>query len=386
MEIRKAFSGIVVFVCLNAAAAEPQTSSLTFPFKTNDRVAWIGSSSTAIGKYCVAMEFLLRTRHPELNLTFMRQGNPANGTFATCFDGLPKWLSDFKPTIVFFQYGGNDTRKGDAGLDEMRANMVKCYDKVKSTNANIFFITPQAVDAKKEPEMAKIFDTYVENMLAFGKEKNWQMVDTHRPLDVFYRSVQKDNPAFVFTEYHSHLCAPGYMAWGFIQYDLLNPPAAVSSAEIDASGKVIATTKCKISDVNASSESLSFTRSDEILPIMPASDLPMRQYAPLEKCSKYMLTVSGLPDGKYDVLCESKPVGTCDAKALAAGVNLNTLLLDSKKPAPWAAFADEIYKACAHKLLISSSDQKSDPFTKIGSTHWRFEIRKSGVGDKQAMR
>jgi len=380
---------VLFLLCFSAsgfASDQAAQATLTFPFKTNDRVAWIGSSSTAIGKYCMAMEFLLRTRHPELNLTFVRQGNPANGTFATCFDGLPKWLSDFKPTVVFFQYGGNDTRKGEAGLDELKAGMVKCYDKVKAANANILFIVPQAVDAKKEPEMAKAFDLYVDNMLAFGKEKAWQMVDTHHPLDAFYRSVQKDNPAFVFTEFHSHLCAPGYMAWGYIQYDLLNPPAATSSAEITAAGKVVSTTKCKITDVKADRDTLSFTRSDEILPIMPANDLPMRQYVPLEKCSKYLLIVSGLQDGHYDVLCEGKPVGNCDAKALAAGVNLNTLLLDTKNPAPWAALADELYKACAHKLLISSSDQRSDPFTKIGATHWHFEIKRSVSGDKQAMR
>src|SRR5438477_8376624 len=40
---------------------------LDFPFKPNDRVAWIGSSSTYIGEWSNAMEFLLRSRHPQLN-------------------------------------------------------------------------------------------------------------------------------------------------------------------------------------------------------------------------------------------------------------------------------------------------------------------------------
>jgi hypothetical protein len=99
-----------------------------------------------------------------------------------------------------------------------------------------------------------------------------------------------------------------------------------------------------------------------------------------------MLTVGGLTEGPYNVSCEGKPIGTCDAKALAAGVNLNSLLLESKNPAPWAALADELYKACAHKLLLASPDQHADPFTKIGATHWRFEIKKSIAGEKQAMR
>ena len=324
----------------------------------------------------MAMEFLLRTRHPELNLTFVRQGDPYSGTFATCIEGLPKWLDDFKPTLVFFQYGANDSQKGNAGLDEMKANMVKCFDKVKSSNANVLFITPQAVDAKKEPVMSKEYDQYADAMLAFGKEKSWQMIDTHHPLDVFYRNVQKDDPTFVFTEFFTHPCCSGYMAWGFYQYELLNPPPATSAVEITASGKLTGSTKCKISDVSAGKDTLSFIRSDEILPIMPVCDLPMRQYVPLEKCSRYMLTVSGLSDGQYDVLCDGKPVGSCDATTLSAGVNLNTLLLDSKNPAPWNDLADEIYKACARKLLITSSDQMRDPSSKIGTTHWRFEIKR----------
>src|SRR5947208_17059427 len=86
-----------------------------FPFRDGDRVAWIGSSSTNIGIWPKTMEFLLRTRHPKLNLTFKKYST-GGGTFGTGLATLDKWLDDGKPTLVFFNYGSNDAGAGEKGL------------------------------------------------------------------------------------------------------------------------------------------------------------------------------------------------------------------------------------------------------------------------------
>ena len=67
--------------------------------RPNDRVAWIGSSSTNIGVWPKTMEFLLRTRHPDLHLTF-KKFSTGGGTFATGVQKLDGWLADFPPTVV----------------------------------------------------------------------------------------------------------------------------------------------------------------------------------------------------------------------------------------------------------------------------------------------
>jgi len=46
--------------------------------------------------------------------------------------------------------------------------------------------------------------------------------------------------------------------------------------------------------------------------------------------NRYMLTVSSLPAGKYDVRVDERLVGTYSAEQLAAGVNLS-----SASPDPW---------------------------------------------------
>src|SRR5207248_1150592 len=93
-------AALSLFLILASLAAS-ESSPGEFPFKPNDRIAWIGSSSTRIGTWCRTMEFLLRTRHPELKLVFFR-GTTGGGTFASGLKYLPSWLDQAKPTYVLF--------------------------------------------------------------------------------------------------------------------------------------------------------------------------------------------------------------------------------------------------------------------------------------------
>jgi hypothetical protein len=107
-------------------AGEPaEAPKVFFPFKDGDRVAWIGSSSTAIGVWPKTMEFLLRTRHPDVKLEFKRF-TTGGGTFATGTQKLDEWLGDFKPTVVLFNYGSNDVSAGAKGLPKSRKRREVC--------------------------------------------------------------------------------------------------------------------------------------------------------------------------------------------------------------------------------------------------------------------
>src|SRR5207253_7462004 len=53
--------------------------------------------------------------------------------------------------------------------------------------------------------------------------------------------------------------------------------------------------------------------------------LPPRKFVPMVAHSKYLLKITGLSPGDYEVECLGKLVGKANEKALAAGINLNTL-------------------------------------------------------------
>ncbi|MBV9867366.1 MAG: hypothetical protein JO316_18570 [Abitibacteriaceae bacterium] len=371
------FAIALLVVCLQTMAiqnvqaqTERETSrphpSFPFPFKNGDRVQWIGSSSTHFGIWPKTMEFLLHTQHPELKLSF-ETSSTGGGTFETGLQNLDKWTGEYKPTLVFLNYGANDAAAGEAGLPQFKNNMEKLVTQLQGKGARVLLMTPQAGDAHQssvaETANRKL---YAEQMLTEGALKGWPVIDVFHPLENLQTRAQADDNAYTINSDHIHLTPPAYVAWGYFLYDALNPPDSSSEAELSAPRQVIRTNRCRISNLRATADGLSFTREDAVLPILPPvpqqKPYPPRKYVPLEKISRYMLKVTGLPNGTYEIRCEGKPLGTTDAKALATGVNLNSLLLDSGKTAPWDQLAQEIWKG--HSL------------NKIGKTAWQFEVRK----------
>ena len=353
------------FLLLASASASARAADKAdgFPFKDGDRVAWVGSSSTHIGVWPRTMEFLLRTRNPDVRLTFQKFST-GGGTFATGVEHLDAWLADFKPTVVFLNYGGNDADAGEPGLPQFKENIEKCVAKITATGARVVLTTPQAADVRKAGEAPAARRTlYAETMLAFGKDKGWSVVDTHHPLEALQREGEKIDKDYTILKDKIHLTDSAYVAWGLYLYERLAPPAAESKAVLTADGKVVKTVRCAIEDVKTETGSVSFTRRDEVLPLLPpASLLPPRGLAPLEKLSSYLLAVGGLPEGSYEILCEGKLLGETDAGRLASGVNLNSLLLDSGRAPPWAELTDQLW---AGKAL-----------DRVGKTRWTFVVRK----------
>jgi lysophospholipase L1-like esterase len=367
-------------------SAEP---AVEFPFKDGDRVDWIGSSSTHIGIWCKTIEFLLRTRHPEIHLTFTRH-TTGGGTFDTGNQNLTKWLAESKPTFVLYNYGGNDAGGGEKGLPKFFENMDKAVETAKAAGARVIVMTHQSGDVRKTGKPG--FDNrklYAEEMIKHCIEKGTPVIDTHHALEKMQLEEQKVNDAYTINRDTIHLTESAYIGWGYFLYEKFHAPAAESLAEVSASGQAGNCVRCKVNDIKHENGVLTFTRADEILPLLPPApapgptkppktadgtqpdpvpaaahekSLPPRKLVPLEKYSSYMLKVTGLADGTYAISCEGKPVGSADAAALAAGVNLNSLLFDSKNDSPWAELAKELWSG---KSL-----------EKIGKTAWVFEVRK----------
>lgn len=355
-------AALLVLVGLAAGNVRAENTRAEFPFRNGDRVAWIGSSSTKIGVWPRTLEFLLHTRHPELSFEAKRF-TTGGGTFATGLAHLDEWLGEFKPTLVFFNYGGNDASSGDKGIPKFLETMEQCVAKAEQSGARVILITPQAADVRKSGEgPAAKRQKYAELMISQGREKGWVVIDTHHPLGALQTGAQADDPAYSMLKDKIHLTDSAYIGWGYILYDLLAPPAVESTATLNADGQVTETANCQVIDVTPSDGGLAFTRIDKVLPILPPVPLPPRKQVPLEARSRYLLTVKGLAPGTYELTCDGQAVGTADAEALGRGVNLNTLLLDAEQKAPWQTLAEQIWDGAS--------------LEQIGTTRWRFEVRK----------
>lgn len=358
-------SPIALCITLLALFAHAQEKKAPIVFNKGDRVAWVGSSSTAIGVWPKTMEFLLRTRHPELQLSF-KKFSTGGGTFGTGAQNLDKWLGDFQPTVVVLNYGGNDAGGGEKGLAQYKENMAKCVAKIEATRARAYFSSFQAADVRKAGEAPSARrKLYAETQLAFCKEKGWPIVDVFHPLDLLQQNAQKDDDTYTILRDSIHLTNAAYIAWGYYLYDGINLAGGASALSLNADGKVLSAVRCKVEKVSVKGDEIAFVRLDEVLPILPPEVLPPRKYVPLEKHSSYRLHIAGLKEGTWEIRCEDQLLGAVAANALAKGVNLNTLLLDRGTKAPWDGLAKQIWAG-------KDTDQ-------IGRTSWRFQVVRKGL-------
>ncbi len=361
--LRHPFLPIIV-IALLALPVSGQDKKTPFELTKGDRVAWVGSSSTNIGVWPKTMEFLLRTRHPEVQLSF-KKFSTGGGTFGTGVQNLDKWLADFNPTVVVFNYGSNDAGAGEKGLPALKENIVKCVAKAEAAKARVFFTTFQGADVRKAGEDAAARrKLYAEAQLAFCREKGWPIVDVFPRIQHLQDAAQKDDDKYTILRDKIHLTDPAYIGWGYYLYAGLEMKGGQSDLTVNINNGKNAEVGCKlIGDVKMRDKvggAISFTRQDFVLPILPPGVLPPRKYVPLELQSYYGLRVIGLKAGNYEIHCQGKSLGATTADALSKGINLNTLVLDSGVTPPWDALARQIWAG-------KSLDQ-------IGNTQWQWQV------------
>jgi lysophospholipase L1-like esterase len=363
-----AFVGTLCLAGLLQTSAIAQNKKAPFELKKGDRIAWVGSSSTNIGVWPKTMEFLLRTRHPELELSF-KKFSTGGGTFATGVQNLDKWLDDFKPTVVFLNYGSNDAGAGEKGLPAMKANIVKCVEKIEARKARVIFTTFQGADPRKSgEEPAAKRKLYAGALVDFCKEKNWPFVNVYPRIQYLQDEMQRIDEKYTILRDKIHLTDPAYIAWGFYLYQgmklkdeecelVVFPGQFVKGFGSSVPGGLGGVSETK------SGDQIRFKRQDKTLPILPPGPLPPRKLVPLEELSSYVLNIGGLDmQAKYEILCEDKSLGVVTGKDLRIGVNINKLILDNNVTPPWDELARNIW---AGKDL-----------DKIGKTEWNWRVVK----------
>jgi lysophospholipase L1-like esterase len=201
---------LLLLLTSSATAAEPL-------LRPSDRVAFVGSSSTAIGVWPKTLQFLMRTRHPDMKLAFQSY-TTGGGTFGTALTRLDPWLhrpwlDDFKPTVVLFNYGGNDASAGAKGLPTFQANMTACVAEATKRGARSILMTPQAADVRKSgADPAARRTLYAEALLNFAKERGWPSVDVFHPIADLQKNAQADDDSFTILKDTIHLTDAAYVA------------------------------------------------------------------------------------------------------------------------------------------------------------------------------
>jgi hypothetical protein len=220
-------------------------------------------------------------------------------------------------------------------------------------------ITAEDADKAENGFLQKMCD----EGLALAKSKGAGTIDVQRGMRTIQRRVTERNAkepdkkkqTRLHVDDGVHLNDLGQMAMAFAILKGLGAPAEVSLANIDAAAATtMASDGCKVSAIKNADGKLKFTRLDERLPLnlQPLWGLH-GMFIPFgDELNRYMLAITNLAAGRYEITAGGRPLGSWSADALGRGINIASATAD-----PWAPGG--LWDAQAHivKTLTDMRDE-----------------------------
>lgn len=307
-----------------------------FFFQKGDRVVFLGDSITEQYQYSTDIELYLTTRFPDWNLSFLNAGiggDTANGG-ANRFQAH---VLDEKPTAVTINFGMNDAgyQKFDPARNKVYVEKTAAMlEMAKKAGVRVALVSPNAVDRRRSPQFSD-FKVYLETQKQFyaplkelAEKHGVMFVDQYAVTRAALERMEKDRADKVVPFGDGfHTAPPGGLLMAHAILTGLGAPAVVSDVVIDAGAKSARPERCQVDGLEASADRVSFTRTDEALPMPVQKDwVSLLPYVnDLKDLNYYGLTVKGLAAGKYTISIDGKEVLATTADELAKGVNLGNV-------------------------------------------------------------
>lgn len=352
-------------------------SSPDYALRDGDTVVFLGDSITAARQYGKIIEDYTLLRFPERKIRFVnagRGGETAKGSL----ERLEKDVFGRGATVVTVAYGINDigwgTKADEAHRQEYLQAIGELVDRCKARNVRVFIcsaaITAEAPDKAENNFLQRMCDEGME----VAKARGAGAIDVQRSMRAIQRRIVESNSKQPDQSKHTslhvtdgiHLNDLGQMAMAFAILKGLGAPAEASSATIDAtSAAVTAQDGCKISEIQKTDEELAFTRIDERLPFNQGP-LWMLQgiYIPIsDELNRYMLSVKGLVDGRYEVAANGQVIGKWKSSDLDRGINIASVTIDPwRAGTTWGAqgFAVKVFTDMRDELVHTRRDMEKD--------------------------
>lgn len=332
--MRQLFQWCLVLLTLCGATA---AQGADFFFKDGDVVVMIGDSITEQHLYSNYVETWTVTRFPAWKLTFRNVGIGGDRSPG----GNARFARDIlihKPTAMTVDFGMNDGGYGafsDAVFKPYMEGLQGMADQAQAAKIRTAWVTPQPLDtADQGPTALTNYNLTLEKLSDGVKtiaEKNGGLfVDQFHPYLAVLDQARAKSPTYqrITGGDAVHPGPPGQALMAASILKGLSFPTLVSAVELDATGKIVAATNCKVDQVVAKDGGLSFSRLDAALPYFPADAVSILTSAPLlEELNDYRLKVTGLAAGKYEVRLAGQKVAELTADQLAAGTNLAAAVL-----------------------------------------------------------
>ena len=319
--------------------------------KDGDRFIFIGDSITHQCLYTQYVENFFYTRYPNIRLHFRNAG--ISGDRAQ--DALNRFDEDiaaFKPTVATILLGMNDGSYKDFDkptFDTYAKGMTELLDKLDALKCKVIIMSPTMFDhqawdirIKEKPEYAKgrIVTGYNGVLAYYGKwlqevarERNYLFVDLFSPLNTYTVQERRKDPKFTLIPDAIHPGPDGQfiMALSLLQQTGETGPILGAGVKL-VSGQWRSMNPATVKDVKGNpSRSVSYTVTPKSLPWAEFADAPLGTSLTSagHRASQEAYIVSGLINGRYDLLINGKLVGTFDERMLGVHAEVQA---DSDSP------------------------------------------------------
>jgi lysophospholipase L1-like esterase len=360
---------MAAIVCLMGAVA---AGADDFALRDGDTVVFLGDSITGARTYGKIIENYTLLRFPNRRVRFINAGEGGD----TASGGLARLDRDVfvhNPTIVTVAYGINDIGWGtkadgahkQAYLDGIRGIVDRCRER----GIRVFIGSAAVTNEDPEKSERGYLQAMCDEGLALARERGAATIDIQRSMRESLRRMRKageGKPEKDWPTLHApdgvHLNDVGQLAMALAILKGLGAPSEVSSVVVDARDlKVVQTAGCDVTDLEREGTALSFDRLDAGLPLnLGVLGALQFWYVPVpEQLNQYLLTVTGLEPGRYEIRSDDRPLGTWSEGELERGVNLASATADGWQPGgPWDAQAGLLIRATDARSLLA--EQRRD--------------------------
>lgn len=352
-----ALTSLVVAILLIASAPTPAAE---FPLKEGDVWVMAGDSITAQHLHSNYFEAFCYARYPKMNFAFRNSGVGGH-TIPSTMARFDYDIAAWKPTVVSVELGMND--KGGTTTDQFITNMGKMTEMTRGIKARPIIFSASPVnngETMKSLNGNKRLDEYAVALKAYSAKEQIPYADQfHALVDVWGKNKPRENLANAMSALHVlstddklagiehlrafiaaqekdpnkpvsmtgdavHPGAPGQLMMAAALLKELGANPNVSSATIDAAGKLVEAKGCTIEGIKAEDGKLTFERLDECLPFpIPDEARAVLALDPtILELSQYTLKVTGLKGDTYQLKVNGTALGTVNAKELEKGINL----------------------------------------------------------------
>lgn len=333
----------------------PISKAEGFALRDGDRVVFLGDSITAARTYGKIIENYTLLRYPDRKVRFVNAG-VGGDTAAGGLKRLQRDVFAHKPTVLIVAYGVNDIGWGTKADDEHKKAYLDgihgIVEACKKRGVRVYICSAAVTAEDPARAEAGFLQKMCDEGMQLSRSLGGQAIDVQRTMRGIQRSIRAANAKVADKAKHDslhtadgvHLNDLGQLAMAFAILKGLCAPADISSVAIDADGAKLTTAKgCKITGLASKDGALEFTRLDEGLPFNYGIFYGLNyRYIPVpNELNRYLLTVTNLPKGQYEVSADGRSAGVFTANQLAAGVNIASTTPDPWQPGgPWNAQAN----------------------------------------------